>query len=100
MIRNRCVQTALVEKARCADELTIPPFFNRTNSQKPDDELIQKFQRTFSDIIPKPGQDDSVDQAPNELVNPSRYVYFTISALKDPYHPSPIYRAIWNETVT
>lgn len=62
-----------VEKIISADELTISPPFYRTNSQKPADELIQQFQRTFSDIILKQGQDDSADQALNELVNPSRY---------------------------
>lgn len=61
-------------KARCADELTISPPFYRTNSQKPDNELIQQFQRTFSGIIPKPGQGDSVDQASTEPMNQSRYI--------------------------
>lgn len=74
MIRGRCELAVPVEKARCADELTIPFLFYRTNSQKPDDELIRQFQRTFSDIISKQGRDDSADQAPNELVNPSRYI--------------------------
>lgn len=50
-------------------------LFSRKNTQKPDDVFIQKFQRTFSDIIPSISQPDtSGRQEATELVDRTRYI--------------------------
>ena len=47
----------------------------RRTSQKPDDELIQKFKRTFSDVMPGAVDSNiSADQGSAEVVDRSRYI--------------------------
>ncbi|EAW09694.1 grainyhead-like protein [Aspergillus clavatus NRRL 1] len=50
-------------------------FRNRKNSQKPDEELIQRFQKTFSDVVPLDAQRNGpsfVQMPPNQPTTPAR----------------------------
>ncbi|OJJ39253.1 hypothetical protein ASPWEDRAFT_49287 [Aspergillus wentii DTO 134E9] len=47
-------------------------FRNRQNSQKPDDELINKFQRTFSDLVPPQSNPEPFGQPHVGQITPAR----------------------------
>ena len=74
MFRNRYVHGAperSISRKPVDDFLTL----HRNNTQKPGDDFIKDFQKTFSDIMPMHSQRNaSVKQEPAELVDRTRYI--------------------------
>lgn len=75
MFRSRCVLCAKLPRA--LPELTNRFLAPRNNSQKPDDELINRFRRTFADVVPRRGSNEHAvllnEEECQDPMMPSRY---------------------------
>ena len=74
MFRNRYVLSFLGITIGCLADAHNPLY--RKNSQKPGDELIQRFQKTFSDVVPPvPNRHTaSFGQIPAGPITPAKYL--------------------------